>query len=164
MARAGAARGEAGEAAALAALPEKERGRFARLGLPDPDTVVSGDDVAAFLARAVPRAIRNRALRSLWRSNPVLACVDGLNDYDGDFTGDELRGKALRTTSRSARVWRGTWNTSRRRDPKRMPGPYPTGTVGLMRRKSLTRKGLPRTLTSWNARARNPWRRRSRLR
>ncbi len=96
LARAGAARGEAGDAAALAALPEDEQ--LARLGLPDPDTVVSGDDVAAFLARAVPRAIRNRALRSLWRSNPVLACVDGLNDYDGDFTGDGLRGEALRTT------------------------------------------------------------------
>ena len=71
---------------------------LARLGLPDPDLVESGDDIAAFMARAVPRPIRNRALRSLWRSNPVLACVDGLNDYDGDFTGDGLSGEALLTT------------------------------------------------------------------
>ena len=90
-----AARAEAAEAAALDALPEAEQ--LERLGLPDPDAVASGDDVRAFLARRVPRAIRDRALRSLWRSNPVLACRDGLNDYDGDFTGDGLRGGTLRT-------------------------------------------------------------------
>lgn len=84
------------EAAALADLPEAEV--LDRLGLPDPDAVVSGGDVRAFLARAVPRAIRDRALRSLWRSNPVLANLDGLNDYDADYTGDGLRGGALRTS------------------------------------------------------------------
>jgi hypothetical protein len=68
------------------------------LNLPDPDTIKSGDDVAAFLAKVVPTHIRNRALRSLWRSNPVLACVDGLNDYDGDFTGNGLNGGALKTS------------------------------------------------------------------
>ncbi|WP_172294735.1 DUF3306 domain-containing protein [Pseudoruegeria sp. HB172150] len=56
------------------------------LGLPDPDTLGSGDDIRAFLAEHVPARLRNRALRSLWRSNPVLANLDGLNDYDGDFT------------------------------------------------------------------------------
>jgi hypothetical protein len=38
-----------------------------------------------FLSKAVPAHIRKRALRKLWRSNPVLACVDGLNDYDDDY-------------------------------------------------------------------------------
>lgn len=56
------------------------------LGLPDPDTMVSGDDFSAFLKSAVPARLRNRALRRLWRSNPVLANLDGLNDYEGDFT------------------------------------------------------------------------------
>lgn len=68
------------------------------LGLPDPDLARSGDDIAAFMVKAVPRHIRNRALRSLWRSNPVLACVDGLNDYDGDFTGNGLKGGVLKTS------------------------------------------------------------------
>ena len=84
------------EAAEIAALPEAEQ--LDRLGLPDPDNVRSGDDVAAFMAKAVPLALRNRALRSLWRSNPVLANLDGLNDYDTDFGGDGLRGGALRTS------------------------------------------------------------------
>ena len=55
------------------------------LGLPDPDAIVHGDDFKAFLRKAVPEHLRKRALRTLWRSNPVLACVDGLNDYDDDY-------------------------------------------------------------------------------
>ena len=55
------------------------------LGLPDPDAMVQGDDFKAFLSKAVPAHLRKRALRKLWRSNPVLACVDGLNDYDDDY-------------------------------------------------------------------------------
>ena len=55
------------------------------LGLPDPDAMVQGDDFKAFLKKTVPEHLRKRALRTLWRSNPVLACVDGLNDYDDDY-------------------------------------------------------------------------------
>ncbi|WP_299646484.1 DUF3306 domain-containing protein [uncultured Jannaschia sp.] len=84
------------EQAELADLPDAEV--LARLDLPDPDGVVSGDDISAFLRRVVPGHIRNRALRALWRSNPVLANLDGLNDYDGDFTGDGLGGAPLRTS------------------------------------------------------------------
>lgn len=55
------------------------------LGLPDPDAMVRGDDFKAFLSKTVPAHLRKRALRKLWRSNSVLACVDGLNDYDDDY-------------------------------------------------------------------------------
>lgn len=55
------------------------------LGLPDPDSLKMGDDFKAFMSKAVPERLRKRALRKLWRSNPVLACVDGLNDYDDDY-------------------------------------------------------------------------------
>jgi len=55
------------------------------LGLPDPDDLVQGDDFKGFLSKAVPAHLRKRALRKLWLSNPVLACVDGLNDYDDDY-------------------------------------------------------------------------------
>lgn len=56
------------------------------LNLPDPDTLTTGDDFTVFMARAVPERIRRRALRTLWRSNPVLANVDSLVDYGEDFT------------------------------------------------------------------------------
>lgn len=59
---------------------------LAALNLPDPDTLKQGDDFSAFMAKAVPDVIRRRALRTLWRSNPVLANVDMLVDYGEDFT------------------------------------------------------------------------------
>ena len=56
------------------------------LGLPDPDTLAPGDDIRAFMQDAVPHRLRNRALRRLWRANPVLANLDGLVDYGEDYT------------------------------------------------------------------------------
>ena len=38
------------------------------------------------MRKEIPELLRRRALRSLWKSNPVLAVLDGLNDYDEDFT------------------------------------------------------------------------------
>ena len=54
--------------------------------LPDPDTLDAEADFTVFLKEGVPEAVRRRALRRLWRLNPVLANLDGLNDYDDDFT------------------------------------------------------------------------------
>ena len=59
---------------------------LAEYDLPDPDNIKLGDDITGFMKKTIPERLRRRALRSLWRSNPVLACVDGLNDYDGDFS------------------------------------------------------------------------------
>ena len=70
---------------------------LADLGLPDPDSLMPGDDVKAFLAKAVPEHLRRRALRRLWRSDPVFANLDGLNDYDGDFTGTGVGSEGLKT-------------------------------------------------------------------
>ncbi len=54
--------------------------------LPDIDSLDENSDFTAFLAEGVPAAIRRRALRKLWRLNPIFANLDGLNDYDEDFT------------------------------------------------------------------------------
>jgi len=81
-----AAAQEAELLAEQAALAEKSDAEILEeLGLPDPDTLIMGDDFKVFLGKAVPAHLRKRALRVLWRSNPVLACVDGLNDYDDDY-------------------------------------------------------------------------------
>jgi len=70
-----------------AALAEKTDAEILEeLGLPDPDTLSEGDDFKVFLTQSVPARIRDRALRRLWISNPVLANVDGLVDYGEDFT------------------------------------------------------------------------------
>jgi hypothetical protein len=54
--------------------------------LPDIETLEKDSDYTPFLAEGVPEAIRKLALRKLWASDPVLANIDGLNDYDEDFT------------------------------------------------------------------------------
>ncbi|WP_170784489.1 DUF3306 domain-containing protein [Ruegeria lacuscaerulensis] len=59
---------------------------LAELNLPDPDQLQAGDDVSGFMVKAVPDRLRRRALRRLWRLNPVLANVDGLVDYGEDYT------------------------------------------------------------------------------
>ena len=59
---------------------------LAELDLPDPDSLKPGDNFAAFMAKAVPARLRNRALRRLWISDPVLANLDELIDYGEDFT------------------------------------------------------------------------------
>ena len=70
--------------AALEERPDEEI--LEELGLPDPDTLGPGDDVRAFMEKAVPDRLRRRALRRLWLSNPALANLDGLLDYGEDFT------------------------------------------------------------------------------
>ena len=59
---------------------------LAGLGLKDPGSMVMGDDFAAFLRAEVPERVRRQALRRLWRSNPVLANLDGLVDHGEDYT------------------------------------------------------------------------------
>jgi len=56
------------------------------LGLPDPYTLEEGADFKGFLNKNVPERIKTRALRRLWRLNPILANVDGLVDYGEDYT------------------------------------------------------------------------------
>ncbi len=58
----------------------------AELDLPDIDSLDAKSDYTPFMSDKVSDAIRNRALRKLWLSDPVLACLDGLNDYDEDYT------------------------------------------------------------------------------
>ena len=74
-------------AAQQAELEEKSDAELlAEFDLPDPDMLQPGDDVSGFMARAIPERLRRRALRRLWRLNPVLANVDGLVDYGEDYT------------------------------------------------------------------------------
>lgn len=54
--------------------------------LPDIETLTKESDFTPFLQDGVPEELRNRALRHLWRLSPVFANVDGLNDYDLDYT------------------------------------------------------------------------------
>lgn len=56
-------------------------------------------DYTRFMDKDVPETVRKRALRALWGSNPILANIDGLNDYDEDFTDAALAVKGLLQTA-----------------------------------------------------------------
>lgn len=83
------------ERKALEERPDEEV--LAELELPDPDTMKQGDDFSAFMSEAVPERLRRRALRQLWRSNPVLANLDSLVDYGEDYTDAALVVENLQT-------------------------------------------------------------------
>lgn len=70
---------------------------LAKYDLPDPDTSELGMDITGFMRTEIPEALRRRALRSLWRSNPVLAVLDGLNDYDEDFNAVTTGAEGVKT-------------------------------------------------------------------
>ena len=81
------------------AVAEKDDATLlAELGLPDPETLEAGDDIRAFMAKAVPEHLRRMALRRLWKVNPVLANVDGLVEYGEDFTDSATVVENLQTT------------------------------------------------------------------
>ena len=72
---------------AQAALEEKTDAEvLEELGLPDPDSLEPGQDISGFMEKTVPERLRQKALRQLWRLNPTLANLDGLCDYNDDFT------------------------------------------------------------------------------
>ncbi len=74
------------EAREAAVADQSDEEILERLELPEPESLQAGDDFKRFLGEQIPARIRTRALRHLWRTDPVLACVDGLVDYGEDFT------------------------------------------------------------------------------
>jgi hypothetical protein len=53
--------------------------------LPPVEELTADSDYTVFLGKNVPEAVKNAALRKLWRSDPVFANLDGLNNYCEDF-------------------------------------------------------------------------------
>lgn len=89
---------EAQVAEKAAELAEKDDAEILEeMGLPDPAAMKAGDDFTGFMSRDVPEHLRRQALRTLWRSNPVLACVDGLNEYDDDYRAAMLLQEPIKT-------------------------------------------------------------------
>ena len=60
-------------------------------------------DYTKFITKTVPAAIQRKALRKLWASDPVFAVLDGLNDYDEDFSDAALAVKTLSSAYQAGR-------------------------------------------------------------
>ena len=73
------------EEEALAQLHERDPELAEQVSAIDIDAMSYDDDFSVFMNSKVPEFIRRKALSKLWLSNPILANVDGLNDYDEDF-------------------------------------------------------------------------------
>ena len=89
------------------------------LDLPDIDSLSTDSDFKPFLKKGVPKELRNRAMRKLWQVDPAFGHLDGLNDYDGDFTDAATVVKGLKTLYK---VGRGFMP-----EPKPEPVPEPIG-------------------------------------
>jgi hypothetical protein len=66
--------------------------------LPPIDELTAESDYTVFLGKNVPEAIARAALRKLWLSDPALASLDGLNDYDEDYNIVDTVVSAVRTS------------------------------------------------------------------
>ena len=83
--------------------PSEAAGAIRIEDLPDIESLTYESDFTVFLAKGVPQALRSRALKKLWRSNPVLANLDGLNDHDLDYRQADIRTLAARSLEDLAR-------------------------------------------------------------
>lgn len=64
-------------------LTDEEKAAVA--DLPAIDSLTAESDLGPFMRDGVPEFIRRRALRAMWRLNPMFGFRDGLDDYDEDF-------------------------------------------------------------------------------
>ncbi|MGO1117914.1 DUF3306 domain-containing protein [Rhodovibrionaceae bacterium A322] len=65
--------------------------------LPDPESLTENSDFTPFMQEGVPENLKRLALRRLWRVNPLIGEVDGLLDYDLDYTDAATVVKNLQT-------------------------------------------------------------------
>jgi Protein of unknown function (DUF3306) len=65
--------------------------------LPDVESLDANSDYTVFMRPGVPPEIRKQALRKLWRSDPLLANLDGLLEYGEDYTVPSWPKGAVRT-------------------------------------------------------------------
>lgn len=124
----------------VAEAPEDERSDaeiLEALGLKHPDEIGLGDDVRGFMGSGVPERLRRMALRRLWRANPVLANLDGLVDYDADYTesatamgGAQTLYQVGKGFARAIEAAPGAMNPSESREPET---PLETGADDLER-------------------------------
>ncbi|SRR5579875_412515 len=70
--------------------------------LPPVESLTAGSDYTVFMQPGVPEAVRNAALQKLWRSDPVLANLDGLVEYGEDYAAAFTASSAVRTAYRVA--------------------------------------------------------------
>lgn len=87
------------------------------VALPDLATLDGSSDYHPFMQAGVPPELRRGALRTLWRTNPIINSLDGLDDYyvTQDFTDSATVVANLRTIYQ---VGKGMLDAVARLDPE----------------------------------------------
>jgi len=83
---AGAEAAGGGEVETALAESESEVAAIDPADLPDIESLDKDSDYSVFMQEGVPDALRSLALRKLFMSNPIFSVLDGLNDYDEDYS------------------------------------------------------------------------------
>ncbi len=95
--------------------------------LPDIDSLNESSDFTVFLQQGVPEALRRQALKKLWRVNPIFAHLDGLNEYDEDFTAARTGVAGLKTAYKVGKGYLSDDEPAVSSDEQ--PGPSPAESV-----------------------------------
>ena len=98
--------GDAPEGGVPAVAPGEDTpaGEDAAKDLPPIDGLGKDSDYTPFLGEGVPEKLARAAMRKLWRSDPIFAFRDGLDDYDEDFTIIETIVKAVTSKAGKAKA------------------------------------------------------------
>ncbi len=89
---------------AVAPGEDTPAGGDAAKDLPPVDGLDKDSDYTPFLGEGVPEKLARAAMRKLWRSDPIFAFRDGLDDYDEDFTIIETIAKAVTSKAGKAKA------------------------------------------------------------
>ena len=89
---------------AVAPGEDTPAGGDAAKDLPPVDGLDKDSDYTPFLEEGVPEKLARAAMRKLWRSDPIFAFRDGLDDYDEDFTIIETIAKAVTSKAGKAKA------------------------------------------------------------
>jgi hypothetical protein len=65
--------------------------------LPDVNTLDQNSDYSLFMRKGTPEHLKRLALKKLFHSDPALAVLDGLNDYDEDYSMIGMVAEAIST-------------------------------------------------------------------
>ena len=79
-------------------------GEDAAKDMPPIDGLDRDSDYTPFLGDGVPEKLARAAMRKLWRSDPIFAFRDGLDDYDDDYTIIETIAKAVTSKAGKAKA------------------------------------------------------------
>ncbi len=89
---------------AVAPGEDTPAGGDAAKDLPPVDGLDKDSDYTPFLEEGVPEKLARAAMRKLWRSDPIFAFRDGLDDYDDDYTIIETIAKAVTSKAGKAKA------------------------------------------------------------